>query len=294
MVYLRAGLEIFHNARKSLDSNTQPSIGNLGIAIELMLKTLIVKHNPVLLFVGLPDEVQVLFSCPESLPKDFNWRPFDIDLRSFKYKTKELDECISLFYVLFPQHKQELHAYFRLLSSCRNASVHSVLPSFQRYELERLGYLALRVLIILQTTKNISEYAYFTKKEDKKFLLEFKNERIERVKKIIDQAKEKSKHIDTGRSSSSIDGWEFYVTDCPICGSEGVLSGYTEVHVEGHDEDPDVSLDFFADSFECADCGLKLEDADELKLAGIDLFYDRSSELDKWDAEQYEPDGDYM
>ena len=297
IAYLRTALEMFHKMRKLSDVNSQPSIGNLGITIELMLKTLIVKHNPILLFKGLSDEIQTLFVCPESLPKNFNWRPFDIELRSFKYKTKELDECISLFYVLLPEHKQELHAYFKLCALCRNASVHSVMPSFQRFELERLGFLTLRLFNILDDKKNVYGYQYLLTEDDKQFLAEFKNERIDRVKKIIEDAKEKSKHITTCRASTSVDGWESYVIECPICGADAILTGYTEIQFENTPDGypPDASLDFFADSFECDDCGLKLNDSDELKLASIDLHYDRSDELEHWYEDQYEPDpSEYM
>jgi hypothetical protein len=291
--YLRVGLEIFHRARKGeVGLGGQAPGGNLGIAIELMLKTLIVKHSPILLFIDFPIELQVLFASPESLPKDFNWRLLDIELRSFKYKTKELDECIALLYVLLPEHKQELRSYFQLLARHRNASIHSVLPSFQRYELERLGYLALRLFVILQTTKHISEYSYRVTKDDKAFLAVFKNERIERVKKKVDEAKEKSKHISTIKGSLSIDGWEYYITECPICGNEGILTGYTDIDYEEAPDEylPNASLDFFADSFECEDCGLKLDDTEELKLVKMDVNYDRSHQLDSWYKDHYDPD----
>lgn len=286
--YLKIGLETFHKANKSENLRSQPALGNLGIAVELMLKTFIISNNPLLLFEGLPIELQVLFTCPSSLPKDFNFRPYDIDLRSFKYKTKELNECISLFFVLLPEHKQELNAYMQLLSRYRNASVHSVLPSFQSFEVQRVAFLALRLLSILQFGKIISEYAHIITKEDKHFLSVFKLERINRVKKIIESAKEKSKHISSGSVSLSVDDWESYVTQCPICKSDAILSGYTDVRVEGQDE-PDISLDFFADGFNCEECGLVLNDVEELRLAGIEWFYDRSSEFNAWDRDHSDP-----
>ncbi|MFA5315806.1 MAG: hypothetical protein WC369_00070 [Dehalococcoidales bacterium] len=298
IAYLRTALEMFHKARKTSGMNSQPSIGNLVITIELMLKTLIVKHSPALLFDGLPDEIQALFACPGSLPKDFNWRPFDIELRSFnKYKTKKLNECIPLFYILLPQHKQELYSYFKLCSLCRNASVHAVLPSFQRFELERLGFLTLRLYGILVNTKNMYKYSYYLTENDKQFFLTYKSERIELVKKKIEEAIEKSKHITTGRASLSTEGWEFYSTECPICGGGAVLTGYTEIQYDiiSEESPPDENLDFIADSFECDDCGLKLNDSAELKLARIDLHYDRSDELEQWHEDNYEPDpSDYM
>jgi hypothetical protein len=293
--YLKVGLEIFHGTNRESSLISQPALGNLGIAVELMLKAFIVKNNPLLLFKGLPIELQVLFACPDSLTKDFNWRPYDIDLRSFKYETKELNECISLFYVLLPEHKQELNPYMILLSRYRNVSVHSALPSFQSYEVQKVAFLALRLLSILQSQKIIAEYAHIITKDDKQFLSTFKLERIDRVKKKIEDAKEKSKHISTGKVSLSVDGWENYVTQCPICESDGILSGFTDMRADGSGEDPDVWLEFFADGFTCEECGLQLDDTEELKLAGVELVYERPSDLDAWYKEQYEPDpGEYL
>jgi len=52
IAYLRAGLDLFHESREMECRHSQPAIGNLGIAVELMLKTLIVKHNPYCFFWG--------------------------------------------------------------------------------------------------------------------------------------------------------------------------------------------------------------------------------------------------
>src|SRR4030065_2546120 len=98
MDYLQNGLSLFH--RKSFRGN-QVVIGNLSIAIELMIKALIAKYHPVLLFKELPVEIKVLFICPEIETTGAHWRRFDIDIRTSAFKTIELDECISIFYVLF-------------------------------------------------------------------------------------------------------------------------------------------------------------------------------------------------
>jgi hypothetical protein len=48
-----------------------------------------------------------------------------MDLRSFAFKTIELDEAISIFYVYVSKDKQILQPYFRFLSRTRNLSVHT-------------------------------------------------------------------------------------------------------------------------------------------------------------------------
>ncbi len=121
---------------------------------------------------------------------------------------------------------------------------------------------------------------------DVNFLKEFQIERIERVRKVIDGAKEKSRKIPHKYAHISLDDWDNYVISCPICGNDAILDGYTEISGDAN-EDGDVSpvLDFFANSFRCESCGLQLEDVEKLKLASIDTVYDRNDELDKWFSE---------
>lgn len=125
--------------------------------------------------------------------------------------------------------------------------------------------------------------------EDKKFLDNFKEERIERVRKAIESAKEKAHKLPQSKSYISTDDWEVYTTECPVCGNDAILEGYTEIVAEQDDIDSwSQGLDFFADTFKCEECGLALDESEELRLAGIDTHYDRSDEMDKWSYEEWE------
>lgn len=287
MGYLRFGLDLFHKEHKSSLPLIEPAIGNLAIAVELMLKTFVVKNNPLLLFRELPLELKILFTCPDVVPsKGFNWRQYDVDLRSFRYKTLELDELISTFYVFFPDHKRTLKPYFRLLSGCRNASIHFSLPSFQRYELERTAYLALRVFECLDDWKTFAYAGYLLKEKDKQFLSLFREEQVERVRRKIERAKEEAKKITSKHVWVSVDSWDAYTTTCPVCGCDGLLAGNTEVEADIEDDGSmNPYLLFLADTFKCEGCGLSLDDVEELQLAGMDTCYDRpESDMDKWAA----------
>ncbi len=277
--YLVTGLSLFHSRGSR---GIQPSIGNLGTAIELMLKAFIADNNPLLIFKEIPNELKVLFSCPGTKLEGFNWRRYDSDLRSFAFKTIELDECISFFYIFFPLSKNLLQPYFRHLSNCRNVSLHAALPSFQIYDLERTAYLTLNVHKILNETKVFGYSAYYPTENDKKFFSSFDAERADRVRKKIKEAKQMSKGLDHDMSFLCTEGWDTYTTDCPICDSEGLLLGYTDIYATGDQENLDYGLEFYADSFECVCCKLKLDDVKELKLAGMAIAYDRSKDLDKW------------
>lgn len=291
--YLKTGLELFHKECNSTYPLIEPAIGNLATAVELMIKAFLAKNNLVLLFKDLPLELKILFMCPENLsPDSLNLRIYDTELRSFRYKTFELDELIASFYIFFPEKRQVLRPYFRLLSRCRNASIHLSLPSFQRYELERTAYLALNVFQILADKKYLSSLYYRLTKEDERFLSEYNEERIERVRNKIEKAKENAKKIEAKDIGISVDSWDAYETACPICGCGGMLMGDTQVEAD-FDEDGIANpyLIFLADTFECDGCGIRLDDVEELKLAGMDIVYQRSdSDMDKWTAEMVPDD----
>jgi len=285
--YLRTGLELLHKERKSTHPLIEPAIGNLATAIELMIKAFLAKNNLILLFSDLPLELKILFACPENPLLDrLSWRQIDNLLRASAHKTFELDELIAAFYVFFPEQRQALGPYFRLLSRCRNASIHLSLPSFQRYELQRTGYLALRVFQILDKAKYSPSFYYRLTEEDKQFLSEYNEERIELVRSKIETAKEKAKKAkDTWILA---DSWDTYERHCPICGCGGMLMGETQVEAD-FDEDGAANpyLIFLADTFQCDGCGISLDDVEELQLAGMDIVYQRSDrDMDKWWAEQ--------
>jgi hypothetical protein len=200
--YLKAGLDLFHKQRQSHYTQPQIALGNLAIAVELMLKTLIAKNNLGLIFKNLPLELKVVLSCPQNIPESFNWRRYDIDLRSYEFKTIDLNECISCFYIFFPDLRQTLQPHLKFLSSVRNMSLHSAFPSFQQYELDRVAFLALQIFKILSDNKVLELFSYLPSDKDSKFLDDFRAERIERVKKAIENAKKKSREIShNGRSS---------------------------------------------------------------------------------------------
>ncbi len=177
--YLELGLtNFFAEQKKSTYAGNQSTIGNLAIAVELMLKSFIAKKNLLLVFKGLPAEIRVLITNPESIPDNFNWSSFEVELRSASYSTIELSECIGLYYLFFPEQKQILDSHLKYLSSVRNASVHSVSPFFQKeYEVNRVAYTALRISITLKadlvftgnTVKRFPEGEIFLQEFQEKF-----------------------------------------------------------------------------------------------------------------------------
>lgn len=275
--YYKIGIEIFHETRKSSWRDFQPAIGNLSIATELLLKAVIAKKAFKMLYSNLPDEAQLLICYPNSLTSEHNFQSYFIDLKSFSFKTIELDKCVSLFNHFFPESKQEFKQFFSSLSSIRNVSVHASVPNFQRYELERIAYFSTKLYEFIHD-KNTFKYAHFKVSENtQNFLKNYQDEKIKKVKASLDNARERVKkgiasdHIHYGA------GWDEFECYCPICNQPALYYGETEEYI-----DDAIHLNFLCDSFHCESCGLKLDDYEELTLASFDTSIDRDFEVDKW------------
>jgi len=277
--YLKAGLELFHHYYRYPDDNTNPQValGNLAISTELVLKTFIAGKHLTLLFKNLPLEVRVFLTSHENLPNDFSLQAFDVDLKSAKYNSVEFDECVAVFYLFFQDSKQSLQPHLRFLASARNASVHSVLPTFHRYELERAAYVSLRVYDTLESAGAIGGIHYAHSPEDNKFLATFKEERLERVRKQIEAAKEHSKKLNNRSKPlpNTLGHWENLVMTCPICGSDAIMYGDSEI---GRGHNGAEVLEFRPYNYHCGGCKLTLTDLEELQLAGIPMRVERSED----------------
>ncbi|MBN1969883.1 MAG: hypothetical protein JW870_10990 [Candidatus Delongbacteria bacterium] len=284
--YFDIGISQFHKVRNINWTSFQPSLGNLCISIELMLKTLIAKNCLRYLYTNLPLELEIKLTYGKEKNLAIT-RNEEIGLASFTFNTSEIDRCISIFYTLYPEKKQEFKPYFNLFSFIRNISVHGAFPGFQKYDLERIAFLAIKLSEILKN-ENFMIFKYFdTKAENENFLKSLDNERIKRVKEVIKEATEKAKGIDYS-SCIDTDDWESYVISCPICGCDGILTGSTELNF--HKDKRETSeewLQFYADSFKCNECKLELLDSKELQLAGMEISYEIDNKLEKWYREKY-------
>ena len=292
--YLKVGLSVFQvYQRLGQYGDPQVAVGNLSISVELMLKCFIAKKNLSLLFKGLPLEAKVMLTCLSDLPSNFNTKNIVIDFKAGAYPTIELDECIATLYIFSPELRQSLQSHLKYIARTRNASVHSIIPAIHSYETERVAYTALKLYEAFSAAETFGYKTYSLSKTDTEFLARFDSERIERVQKSIEQAKERSKKIAQSSSITlSDDDWYFCVMTCPVCGSDGIAEGQTEISQGEPDQNgelPEPMLWFFPDSFQCDDCGLRLNDYTELTLAGAQLHdqsrFDRTnmmSEFLKW------------
>jgi hypothetical protein len=127
--------------------------------------------------------------------------------------------------------------------------------------------------------------------KNREFLAHFDDERLNRVHIKVEQARDKAKHFTEKLSLGGPEAWDWYPIECPVCGSDGVLTGETTAETEyDHHGVGDLSLTFVGETFKCEQCGLILEDYEELCIARIDPDVDRSDEADQWSEENFGDD----
>ncbi len=289
MGYGNAGLALLEG-RNSIGANRQAAIGNLAIAVELLLKCWIANTHLLLLFRDVPLQVKCALTAPETIPSVARLAPHVVDLRSCAFRTVEFREAVGLVPLLSPELARRLGAHLRFLVENRNTCVHSALPSFRGYEAQRAAFVFLSLFKhVQQHEPDLLRYCRLGDEEaDNAFLARFEEERIARVHRAIEAAQAKAKKVEIP-NSMSVDSWEATVISCPVCRSDAVLLGDTQPDGEV-DEDGSLlpGLTFVGVAFECEACDLQLKDYDELVIAGVDPVIDRSSELDRWYAQTYE------
>jgi hypothetical protein len=286
--YARAGLALSRGT-KGFYRNPQVAIGNLGIAIELLLKALIAKRSLLLLFKDLPLELRCALASPEAMPKTFRSTPYEIELKASAFKSIELDEAIAIFCTFYPDFKKRFSSHLRFLSRHRNICVHAVHPNCREYEVDRTVFLFLSLIEHMRRENPDLVKILFLGEDDKNkiFLAKFDEERLNRVHEKVEKARTNAKQI-TERVSIKPEEWSWYPIPCPVCGSDGILSGETTAKPDYDEDGPcGIILSFTGEIFECEYCGLVLDDYEEMSIAGIDPEVDRSDESDQWQKDHY-------
>ena len=249
-----------------------------------MLKAFVARNCFRKLYAALPDELDIFLAQSVDAPTSISLRPFEDALRSFEFKTIELGQAVSIYEIYFPEQKAELHSYFGFLASTRNSSVHAAIPDFQRFDLARVSYLAIKLMKHLTALEIVSEPAELTANTTA-ILQRFDLERVERVTKLIKAARAKAKTLRGKRQAIFIDPADFdsLVVPCPICETDVITSGYTR---ESGTSEEDAALTYAITAFECEHCGLEISDARDFRLVGMMENYDRSDHWDDW-SRQY-------
>jgi hypothetical protein len=293
--YLRIGLDLLHSGDGTA---CQASVGNLSVSIELMLKAYLASLSLNLLYENLPIDLRVLLADPEAIPDFVRTHKWLRKLRSGAFKTPDFATCVGAWLVCSGDSRIPPKSFLEDVSKLRNASVHGVLHTLASYELNRVGYTAVGLYKTLADL-GLDGFADSALEDaDMKLFTDFPEERLEQFRRKLLEAQRKAEAVTEPGSAGTFSGWEEYPRECPVCGSEGRLTGSTEEDYVGDGEwRADPVLTFTADAFSCPTCGLELEGFEELEWAEIETVHDISDELaDWWDETQpgwrHEPEPD--
>lgn len=139
--YFYNGERGYFNNQKYPSNLFQAAVGNFAISVELILKAYIAKHAFPFLYKSLPLKLELYLYNPDDFDNIDILKSHITDLKHFsETKSIDLKDAISLFFYIRPELKSELEPYLRSVRNVRNLSLHSILPSFQKYELERMAY----------------------------------------------------------------------------------------------------------------------------------------------------------
>jgi hypothetical protein len=279
--YFDVGMDLYQKHLRLRGGGFQAILGNFAISIELKLKSIVAQKLFPYLYTDLSKAAQAILSHPKVMPEGTSPSSFIGDLRDFTKRSIDLDQAISYFYLLHPEHKQELRPHLALLARTRNTAVHGATPAFHKYHLERVVYLACKILILTQEEKFLAGRIHPRFEFCEAVIKKYDAARVAKVHSAIEGAKKGARALgNTLILSIGADEWNVHLENCPVCGNEGFVYGYTE---EDQD-DIDSALWFHRDQFECTGCGLKLEDSIELELAGIEATEDFTDQLEAWRA----------
>jgi hypothetical protein len=88
--------------------------------------------------------------------------------------------------------------------------------------------------------------------------------------------------------------------ECVACNSQGVATGFRDVGAEDFERDPDgnilrpiLSVSFYAESFACSVCGLKLGSLGEIRAAEMEVAWDEGPEEVDTYSQPYDEDAEY-
>lgn len=289
--YFNLGIRLYEKTRKGRFAGLQVVLGNLSISCELLLKAIVARKIFSCLYSNLSKEALAMLNYPLSMPKGTTPNSFIGDLRNFTERVIDIQQATSYFYQLYPKNKQEFKPHLSLLAPIRNTAVHAAVPGFQKYHLERIAYIACKLFKLAKDEGMFDrEISTFQESQIDNIIMQYNEERINKVHKAIEAARLKSKSLNSIPSSiGNFDKWEMRVERCPACQNEAFCYGYVEAFRESefgvqHDSGYDnvAVLFFYKERFKCENCELTLDDVEELNLAKIKISKNLEEEIEEW------------
>lgn len=280
LAYFNIGIQLYEQKWNDSFGGSQIVLGNLSIACELLLKTIIARRMFGCLYANLSPEVLAVLHYPDSMPAETMPNVFVSDLRNFTEKSIDIGRAASLFHLLYPSKKQEFKSDLNLLARIRNIAVHAAFPKFQKYQLERVAYIACKLFKLAKDDKIFKgKFSISNESQINKIIALYDKNRIGKVDKAIEAARKQLKTIKLVLLlEPDFNKWEARIETCPVCENDALCYGYTDrvIDRDGH------RLVFFKEQFKCENCKLNLDDFEELRCVDIKILEDVEYSFLEW------------
>lgn len=286
VAYFKTGFDIVKTASNMKTPEIiQVSIGNICIAVELVIKSFSAKIHPLLLFKSLPEDIRLYLLNSEKPPINLQINNRAALFSKFdEFETIDFSKCISLIDTYKPVFYKEFKNYFKDIVIIRNSCIHSSFHEYNKIHYDRFAYLAILIFEILN--KDICSPAIeslLRLDSIVSFKTIYKDAIAQKLHEKIVKAKSKKAERDNSIVTIS-DPFSEYPYECPICESSIIINGSTSAQYQV-DEDGmpiDVELDFEPENFICKKCGLEIDDFEEFLLLDMDNDYDLSDYKEEW------------
>lgn len=283
--YFKIGIRFIDEREKYLSSTKyRVAIGNMSIAIELMLKSYLVEIHPLTILTGIPEELRLYLLNEENEIDGINFYKYiKIMNHKLNLKTIELQKVVSMFLKYESNVKQELNNYLRKMIKLRNESIHGTNIDVTRIEFEKIAYLTIKIF------EKMSKHEYFKQhrklivnKKIDSFIKQYDKNLIDNLDKKVEKAKTNTKGTAEKKIITILSSLSEYVINCPICNNSAILGGYTDGEKKDEQYPEETDLVFYAETFKCEFCGLSLDDYEELLLLDIDTVLDNNDSFGEW------------
>jgi hypothetical protein len=266
-LYLKTGLI----ESKKLDGmavrQRQHALGNMCVGLELMIKAYVASRSPFLVFAKLSPEQSARIAQFLEDTEKFPWERVNALLAGSAARSIGFEEAVQFFEEFFPGEKEKIAADLRILRYARNAAVHFVLPEFHQHELRRAAFVGVAVHDVILAAR-ADHRAFSPGQIDadlRAFVKNYKKDKAAKVQEKLAAAAKKGAQL-KGTTFMMVWGDQVREANCVVCGNDGVATGFVD-----KDHANRVAGIYF-DTFECESCGLKLEDSEELEMAGMELW----------------------
>ena len=290
----RSALGFYRTGLDTHDGGTasQVVVANCGIAVELATKSALADLGLGLLLLPRTQtriDLRIAFAAPEAVSIAV-WRKYQGELRASAYRTIGLAACADALEVLLPEETRRLKPHLDLLVRYRDASVHGHLPQVSTAEAHRAVYVAATIVPLL-LRRHTGLLSAWGRAEDQEALGRFDIDRTRRIDARVEAAGKKADQLPHLKqyTTRQPDGWNRYFVECPVCKSRGTLHGTTRYAPQGQGDTYEDLFAFDAARFDCSECGLALEDPDEMDAVGLWVVAVRectTEEVERWMNEQ--------